>query len=581
MSSANGKNTKTYTDDSTAARILTAAVMAVIAGVRVFVSMTEGVWFAANQLMDDVLMVEYAFPKTHFQNPNVNSLVKSMGYPLFLDAVKVSRVPYSIWLGVLWVLAGLFVYVLMKNVQKSRVIALLAYAYVLFLPVGLEDSCGFRLYRNGIVDPFVIMLFSMLLMFMHCALFDHQASTRRLIVKQILAGILLSFAFYIKEDGIWILACAGAAALFTIIGVIVRYTKENRGERAFVLTVLCLIPFLIFGMTTAGYRKVNEKYFGVAEIETRTSGEIGGFISRLYRIDAIGRNATYWIPPKAFDKAFEASETLAEHPELKDFILYETVYGDISKKGVRGDDLGWGLRHALTGTGLWTTEKEVSEFFETVNEELDEAFKDGTLKKTKRITLLSSAGSYSWQEIWDLRREMWAGYLGAVVQKGYFPGIRDRRYPESTLYPQATEAARELTHEKYLGDAAARDLTEDQVKLQKILGDVFYFYGVLNVGLLGLSVFTAVMTIFRFLSGKNRKKRRELFAGLTAFCFLGISFVYIFGISWFSHFIWGGGSIDRTILNYYACALPAILMFAYLFGVCGFKEFFTKEGRKK
>lgn len=581
MSTAKNQHYKVNSaPESTPVRLLRAIVMAVFAGARIAVSMTEGVWFAANQLMDDVLMVEYAFPKTHFLNPNVNSLVKSMGYPLFLDVVSVSRVRYSIWMGVLWVLAALFVYKLMKNVQNSRIPALLAYVYVLFLPVGLEDSCGFRLYRNGIVDPFVIMLFSLTLMFMHEALFDRPSLTRQLLACQIVAGLLLTFTCYIKEDGIWILACEAAAALITIVIAVIRYTGEKRGERAFSLAVLCLIPFLIFGGGTAAYRKVNEHYFGVSAIETRTSGEIGGFISRLYRINAASRTSVYWIPASAIERAFEVSETLAEHPELEEFILKETVYGDITKKGVRGDDLGWGLRHALTGTGLWTTEKEVSDFFAEVNRELDEAFRDGSLKKSTRISLLPSAGSYSWPEIWDLKREITAGYMGAVVQKGYYPGIRDRRYAEAVSYADATEAAKKLTHEKYLGSYEERALTEDQQDLQPILSDVFYAYGVLNVLLLILSLFAAIACIIRFFAGRNRKNTRELFFGLSAFCFLGISLVYMFGISWFSHFIWGDGEIDRTILNYYACALPAILMFAYGSGVCWLTERIRKGGKK-
>ncbi len=581
MSPAPEKKKKTqHHEGSPAVRMILSVIMAALAGVRIYVSLAEGVWFAANQLMDDVLMVEYAFPKTHFLQPMVNSLVKSIGYSLFLDAVSVSNVRYSVWLGVLWVVAALSVYSLLKTIRGNRWMALLAYIYVLFLPVGLEDSCGFRLYRNGIVDPFVILLFSMVLQFTYVALFDRRTATRRLIVKQILAGLVLAFSYYIKEDGIWILACVAAAALFTIIGAIVRYTKESRGERAFALTVLCLIPFLVFGLVSAGYRQVNEKYFGVSEIETRTSGELGGFVSRLYKIEAEGRTSVIWIPADAVEQAFSASETLSEHPELKEYILTKTVYGDISSTGVRGDDLGWGLRDALTGTGLWTSEREVSDLFADVNKELDKAFEDGTLKKAKRIQLLASAGSYSLGEIRELRREVWAGYLGAVVQKGYNPGIRDRRYAEAIQYADATEAAKKLTHEEYLGDPSERELTKEQKKLQPILGDVFYGYGVANCILLACTLFSVLLFVVRFFGGRCKKRGHELFYGFMTFCFLGIGFVYIFGISWFSHFIWGDGAIDRTILNYYACALPAIMMFAYVGGVCCLTECFHKEGHK-
>lgn len=62
---------------------------------RIFLSQWIGNWYPSSQTFDDYILVTYANITEHFRTPNINSLIKDMGYPLFLDFVHLTGLSYS------------------------------------------------------------------------------------------------------------------------------------------------------------------------------------------------------------------------------------------------------------------------------------------------------------------------------------------------------------------------------------------------------------------------------------------------------------------------------------------------------
>ena len=71
-----------------------------------------------------------------YLSPNVNSLVKTMSFPILLDVVHLSKIPWTIWYSTIWFFAAIVVYILSKKLFKNKYLPLFFYTYVLFFYSG-------------------------------------------------------------------------------------------------------------------------------------------------------------------------------------------------------------------------------------------------------------------------------------------------------------------------------------------------------------------------------------------------------------------------------------------------------------
>ena len=198
---------------------------------RVWLGEKVGNQFYASQVYDDQLLIRYAYLPSHFFEPNIDSLLKTMSYPLFLSFVKVSGLSYTFVLSCVWCCTALyFGSVFYRISDKNKIIGWVSFAYILFFPTAFELWQGTRLYRNAIIAPFVIMLFSLLLIITWKNI-KSKISYLDIIIS-IIFGVLFSFTYYIKEDGLWILACLLFAILVNTIIEIIKFVKieEENGS---------------------------------------------------------------------------------------------------------------------------------------------------------------------------------------------------------------------------------------------------------------------------------------------------------------------------------------------------------------
>lgn len=541
-----------------------AFAMLILAVVRIILSVALGTWFPAAQMWDDRLMIEYSDFKLHFSEPVYYSLVKDMSFPLFLNVTSIFKIPYTAWLGILWVIAALLVYFLVKEMTGNRkLFAFLSYLYVLFIPQAFDAWSGTRLYRTAIIAPFVIMV---LVLLVRMVLRIREEKGR--IGNSIALGILFTFTYYIKEDGLWLMACLLFAALVAFVCVIIKDRKLTAILKGIVPAVL---PIVIFVVVTLGYKAINNHYFGVFEVNTRTDSEVAKFTANLYKVDAEDTDMYVWASADSFDKLFTASETLRNCPGLYDAIM-DTPWCEngLREEPLIGDIPVWMFRDAIYLSGNYTTEKDLQLFLRQVNKEIDEAFKAGTIKKTDRHQLLTSAGALSFDEILSLKDEVLDGYLGAITYKGFTPGIGVVFQDEIFDNEELIETAAGLTNVDYLDDYRKIKAQSDKLAPKFLI--LTTVYKIVNIVLLAATVLSILYTLIRLaISGKNIKTYSKAFApailsAAAAFVFLGITLCYTFSIGWFSSFLFADG-IAMLTLNFYNIALPGLLWFAYMFGV--------------
>lgn len=530
---------------------------------RVILSNLLSAWYPSSQGYDDRLLITYASLSSHFKDPNVLSLMKTMSYPLFLKIVHWSGLSYTMVLSIIWIIAAALVVKIFLNVTKNKAFLTFIYIFVLFTPSAFDSWIGTRLYRNSIIAPFVLIFFALMLNMILNLTVNKNITAKKTLSTNILLGLIFSFTYYIKEDGIWLLCCLVFSILISI-GIVLKKHTRNRYLLTKTIITLCL-PLIIFIITSNVYKSINYIYFGVYETNTKAEGELGEFINNIYKIHSDNRTAFIWAPYDAIDKAFEASKTLSNHPILKEKIFNSPwCSGDIRQNPISGDFLTWVLRTALVDSNLWQSEKQVSDLFKQVNIELKSAFDNKLLIKENKFQLISSAGGRSLEEIIRIKDTIAKEYKNCIFLEGYVPGgnLGDNADPNSC------EIATFLTNMNHLplGEPANNHKAKELTYGNTVASGIFKIYSYINPILILLSILNFLLTSLLIIFKIRKCHSSCLFSLLTMFILFGISLVYAFGIGWFSEFIWKNDTINEIITKFYGVGLVPIITLFQVFG---------------
>ena len=179
--------------------------------IRIWLGRTAGVFIEIFQYYDDMLLVNYADFEGHFSGENLPTnlaLLKDMGYPIFLHLVKISGLSYVDWLSVTWLVAAIMTVIFFKELtgNKNKKIWLLIFAYVLFQPVAFT-YIGLRIYRNAILTQFYLVTLEMLAIIFLFYFREQLFHFKKIFLWSFALGIIFSWTYYLKEDGIWLLIC--------------------------------------------------------------------------------------------------------------------------------------------------------------------------------------------------------------------------------------------------------------------------------------------------------------------------------------------------------------------------------------
>lgn len=512
------------------------AVLSVFSLFRLYLGMNLPIWLFPNAIFDDILMFDYSHLYTHFHYWNIQSLSKDISYSLFLFFVKLSNISYKFWMTVLWLIAALLViYGINKFLSKNKRILIFSFLFVLFLPVAFDILCGQRVYRNAIITPTTIIFLSMLYIFVN-NLLDSSINIKNTLIWGILLGLTFTFNYYIKEDGILtlpiLIVCILAVLLFKLFKEEKLSFSRNLMKNV-KLVIICIIPLLIFVGGTFAYQEVNNHYFGVAEVNTRTSGELGDFYANLLKIDDPNKSAQIWVPASTVEKAVNASPTLQSRPKFINVWL-DTPWngGTLRDSEIKGDLVEWSLRSALKNVSMYNDEKSANDFFFKVNKELDDAFKSGELKKSDKIFITSSANGKDMNEISELKPYILSGIEMTFFYKGFEFNNMNNKMSSFFVSNVVTNNASHDIHDSLTTKSGLNNSSPvDSLPLVLIGLDVA-IYQVLSYFLVALAFGCFLWTCIR--QARNKFKNRTLnMVILFNIMLIGTVLVQIIAVSWF------------------------------------------------
>ncbi|OOO00372.1 MAG: hypothetical protein ATN35_01340 [Epulopiscium sp. Nele67-Bin004] len=346
---------------------------------------------SGNSALDDALLVNLS---VELRNGNwlgaydYTTLIKNISFPMFLSTIKGLNISYPIALNSLYILGIItFLSVIKKLVNKNWLYFM--YVFMLFSPIIMDLQAYQRVYRMSIVPTTVIWVVALFVaMYLNCA-----GDIKKYSCLSVLAGLVLSFFWFIREDSIWIAPFIGG--IFCLI-VLKLYMKKLSKKEVITRVALSLIPLVLVSGTRHLISSKNLEEYGLYTTSELTNSEFADMISNIYMVKQDEDIPYVWVNRSTLEKIYEASSTFEYLKEPMDYIYeygYWPVHGMNLDNGteIEKDYIMWALRDAGMYIGLYSDAAYAESFYKQVNYELDVAFKTGKLEKDEDRGLVISS----------------------------------------------------------------------------------------------------------------------------------------------------------------------------------------------
>lgn len=539
------------------------------AALRIWYGELLGMHFSGpDELYDDRLMIVYSDLKAYFSGTAVDSssvMLKEMGMPFILNLVDALGISYSAFISLLWIADALLIYcILSRMVGNNVVVPKVAFLLVAFIPVAFESSCGTRLYRNSLLTPLYLMVFSLHFLIMIRLADKRDNDFRKLCLISTFLGVVFSLTYFVKEDGNWLLVSVLFLMIIWIAVGVLSAHKNGSSVRSAAINVALLIaiPMIIFTATTIAYKGINYYAFGIYETNARTKGEAGKFVDNIYKIDSKQKSKKVWAPADAIDKAFANSKTLGNNEALKDEIFHTPWFeGDIINHPIQGDFLTWVMKDAMFRSGTASTKAEAEAYLATVNEELEEAFKEGRLIRDGRFRTVSGLVGITKEDAKDILKTTIKSYPAHILCNVYVPGGAFANGNEEILQQASVIANMNLAN---ITAERAVERRQKEIAIANVIAQcLFDMYGLINTVLCGVAVcgilYSATGTVRKYRS-KCSIEYKSVFYSFLSLSMLGISFTLLFHVSWFCMHLPSQG------VAFYSIGMIPLIVYFELFG---------------
>lgn len=518
-------------------------ILIILTIIRVLIGLQLPLTIYQDQVYDDTLLHNYAFNLRSFDwlgGYNQLTLVKGITFSAFMAICNLLYIPYSLGLTLLYILAVICIVKALQPKFSNRGLIIM-YVLLLFSPIMLDSFVSQRIYRNAILPSATLLVF---------AGFIGMFLRKDKPIKESIPFILLSifsliFFWHIKEDSIWILPFTLTISFISII-----YWFINDKKKILLKSFIVLLPFISLFMFNRAYSFVNYKLYGINVVSDKSDGNFARMIKDMLLIqDEDGDDNSIWITQSTINKIYEVSPTFKTlRPVMNDFDGWLEENGE-----TRGDLIIWRIRAVMSKNGLYDNAKKADDFSKKVAIEIEEAFKNGKLKKDTRIHITSQMRGISSDDIFmSLKRSgKWLYEIGGY-ERIEATNAYSRGDPIEVMRVQAFTASNVLlenTPYKYKA-----------VDTANVINHIYKFFGPMVTI---ISLISIVFMTIKVIGNLIKKKFSELDLYIVIIgIFLSI-ILLLTEVALFSSFF-----DERTLFyfrNFYcASAFPLIQLFKYM-----------------
>ena len=350
------------------------------------------------QVNDDLLLVRYAQSLSNGEWLGIYdkmTLVKNPGYAFVLLLPGLFGIPYQALFIIFQALSALCFAAVAHEVLGGAPGALVAFLVLLFMPELFTFELFQRIYRMGIIIPFVISLFSAYIMLY----LRRNHSPLEMLPWAAIAGCSLLALCIIKEDGIWVFPFVGVVSI-----ILLAHWAFSRAAEAFDtasliarLTIL-VIPVALLIAGTGVIRAQNYHEYGIATTCERTDSGFARLASNLLMVAGDNNNPNAWVSSDSLEQAIAVSPTLASiEPEIHAAL-------DEWPNAANGDLIFWALRNAYAYAGGYADGASADAFWHTAAKELGDALDSGALPRKQGLQIAASLPPVTTSDVLPLVR---------------------------------------------------------------------------------------------------------------------------------------------------------------------------------
>lgn len=369
-----------------AGQIAMLAVVALLIVLRFILSSRLPAFINADSPHDDSWMVSRAiyFLRGQWMGPyDQYTLIKGVFSPLLLAFSVGSGLTFSALNTALYCFACLVFVLALCPLLKRRWTQLLCFVLLLFNPITFALHTGQRVYRSGISQWQLLLIFGCL-----SALFLRRGNKVKSLLKwAMLGGAAVGAFFQTREDGVFLYPFLLVAIAATILACVLE--KQFTWKRM----VVFILPLALATLTNGVVSEINNAYYGGGVINDRDGGNYAKAMQDLYLImpdaqeDALYQSEEYQglyynIYVSTVEKAFSVSPTLESAAQpIRNAIARWDGWEDVKDGQPYLDHILFAIRDGVAAAGHYQSLPETEAFYGKVHAELQMAFQDGLLQK--------------------------------------------------------------------------------------------------------------------------------------------------------------------------------------------------------
>ncbi|MDO4519331.1 MAG: hypothetical protein Q4B47_03395 [Eubacteriales bacterium] len=412
----------------------------ILAFFRIAMLLRTPIYAIANAIYDDQLLAKLAehLLQGEWLGPyNSVTLVKGISFSVFLAMANRLGIPYLLAEGTAYIVAVILFLYALRKVLKNQWIRLAAFGFLLYSPSMLSTFTEQRVYNMALIPTAILLVAAGCIgMFYSCS-----EQKKEFYGWTILEVISFVFFWHLRNESIWYLPFVMAACGCSAFCIAVNF---GRRKKTVLRCICCLLPFVGIYASNEIIAQINENHYGVHLVNDRSEGAEAELMTLLLSIDeeksiaAMGEDYTYksmnkhysknvWIPREVIELAMENSPTFETiHKYVSE--LYEGKWNSMSTSvnAVMGDSFIWAIREAMLNAGYYHENAvETEAFYQSVVDELEEAFEQGRLVKDDKIHLSALSRGISKDDIPEIVEGVKAAFGSLITEEYTYVGLRD------------------------------------------------------------------------------------------------------------------------------------------------------------
>ena len=342
---------------------------------RVLLQMMLPIVARASYSDDDELMVEYAksvFNGNWLGEYNVHTLNKKPIFAVLLAYFKSFNVPYMLWTGLLYAMACVIFFYVIRKWIKNFWGSYLCMLFLMMSPVMFDDYIAQCVYRMSIVPALILLIVSSYL----AIYFDRKQGILGNWFWILIASISLSVYSLSREEASWI----KCFLLGAILVLFVLYIIDNgfKFKKQFFYTIFLIIPLIVSELSGVALKTINYNVYGVFAETDFNDTYYETVCKDIVSIKPTKEVNNCYVTKDTLDRCMEYSKTLGTLKKKVDWFYNNPSTPGLKNGELKSGNFAWVLRWSAGACDVYTSAKDANNFYKKVHEELSKGFEDGT-----------------------------------------------------------------------------------------------------------------------------------------------------------------------------------------------------------